>query len=161
MSQRKLGLPDTYAATPDQIKTYIARLEPLADDFSYVAEALPSLLLKSGQYSALIALALSEDKLPTDNPVDARNIQVYRLQFAFKAALKDKQYVDACKLALRAGEEVAGSNRQLEILSGNIDLATRFLSEQRVMELAHQRNMCGAWNGSEVRVFRRIAFVNS
>ena len=139
----------TYAATPEQIKTYIARLEPLADDFSYVAEALPSLLLKSGQYNALIALALSEDKLPTDNPVDARNIQVYRLQFAFKAALKDKQYADACKLALRAGEEVAGSDRQLEILSGNIDLATRFLSEQRVMEIAHQRNMYGAWNGSE------------
>ncbi|MFC1749266.1 hypothetical protein ACFL2V_10715 [Pseudomonadota bacterium] len=140
---------NTYAATPEQIKTYIARLEPLADSFSYVAEALPSLLLKSDQYNALIALALSEDKLPTDNPVDARNIQVYRLQFAFKAALKDKQYADACKLALRAGEEVAGNDRQLEILSGNIDLATRFLSEQRVMELAHQRNMYGAWNGSE------------
>ena len=140
---------NTYAATQEQIKTYITRLEPLADVFSYVAEALPSLLLKSGQYNPLIALALSEDKLPTDNPVDARNIQVYRLQFAFKAALKDKQYADACKLALRAGEEVAGSGRQLEILSGNIDLATRFLSEQRLMELAHQRNMCGAWNGSE------------
>ncbi len=139
----------TYAATSEQIKTYITRLEPLADDFSYVAEALPSLLLRSGQYNALIALALSEDKLPTDNPVDARNIQVYRLQFAFKAALKDKQYSDACKLALRAGEEVAGSERQLEILSGNIDLVTRFFSEQRVMELAHQRNMHGAWNGSE------------
>jgi hypothetical protein len=139
----------TYAATHEQIKTYISRLEPLADDFSYVAEALPSLLLRSGQYNALIALALSEDKLPTDNPVDARKIQVYRLQFAFKAALKDKQYSDACKLALRAGEEVAGNDRQLEIFSGNIDLVTRFLSEQRVMEVAHQRNMYGAWNGSE------------
>ena len=140
---------NNFIATPEQIKTYITRLESLADDFSYVAEVLPSLLLKSGQYNALITLALSEDKLPVDNPVDARNIQVYRLQFAFKAALKDKQYADACKLALRAGEEVAGSDRQLEILSENIDLANRFLSEQRVMELAHQRNICGAWNGSE------------
>jgi len=139
----------TYAATPEQVKIYIARLESLAEDFSYVAEALPSLLLKSGQYNELITLALSEERLPTDNPVDARNIQVYRLQFAFRAALKDKQYADACKLAMRAGEEVAGSDRQLEILSENIDLATRFLSEQRVMELAHQRNMHGAWNGSE------------
>lgn len=139
----------TFTATPGQIKTYIARLEPFANKFSYVAEALPSLLLKSGQYDALIALALSEDKLPADNPVDARNIQVYRLQFAFKAALKNKQYADACKLALRAGEEVAGSNRQLEILSENIDLAARFLSVQRLMELAHQRNLRGAWNGSE------------
>jgi hypothetical protein len=140
---------NTYAATCDQVKTYIRRLEPLADDYSYVAEALPSLLLKSGQYDDLIKLALSEDKLPNENPVDARNIQVYRLQFAFKAALKNKQYADACKLALRAGEEVAGSERQLEILSENLDLTTRFLSEQRVMELAHQRNIRGKWKGSE------------
>jgi len=139
----------TYTANPDQIKTYISRLEPLAENFSYVAEALPSLLLKSGQYNELINLALSEDKLPTDNPVEARSIQVYRLQFAFKAALKNKQFADACKLALRAGEEVAGSDRQLEILSDNLDLTTRFLPEQRVMELAHQRRMHGAWNGSE------------
>lgn len=138
-----------YAASPEQIKAYIARLEPLANGFAYVAEALPSLLLKAGQYDDLIALALSEDKLPTDNPVDARNVQVYRLQFAFKAALKNKRYADACKLALRAGEEVAGSDRQLEILSKNIDLVTRFLSEQRVMELAHQRHMSGSWDGSE------------
>lgn len=139
----------TFSATPEKIRDYIEKLDPLTDDFPYVAEALPSLLLKSGQYKALINLALSEDKLPTESPVDARNIQVYRLQFAFKAALKDKQYADACKLALRAGEEVAGSGRQLEILSNNIDLTKRFLSEQRVMELAHQRNIRGAWNGSE------------
>jgi hypothetical protein len=139
----------TYAATSEQIRNYIIRLEPLADKFSYVAEVLPSLLLKSGQYNALIKLALSDEKLPTDNPVDARGIQVYRLQFAFKAALKNKQYADACRLALRAGEEMAGSSRQLEILSTNIDLATRFLSEQRVIELAHQRSICGSWDGSE------------
>ena len=138
-----------FAATSDQIKTYIDRLEPLADEFSYVAEALPSLLLKSGQYTALIALALSDSRLPTENPVDARNIQIYRLQFAFKAALKNNQLSDACKLALRAGEEVAGGARQLEILSKNTDLGTRFLSPQRVMELAHQRDMSGAWRGSE------------
>jgi hypothetical protein len=138
-----------FAATSEQIKTYTEMLEPLADDFSYVAEALPSLLLKSGQYSALIKLALSEDKLPIESPVDARSIQVYRLQFAFKAALKNKQYVDACKLALRAGEEMAGNSRQLEIISRNIDLVTRFLSAQRVIELAHQRSISGAWHGSE------------
>jgi len=139
----------TYTAKPEQFKTYISRIESLSETFSYVAEALPSLLLKSGQYDRLIKLALSEDKLPTDNPVEARNIQVYRLQFAFKAALKNKQYLDACKLALRAGEEVASSDRQMDILSDNFDLATQFLSPQRLMELAHQRNICGQWNGSE------------
>tara|TARA_R110001606_G_scaffold315688_1_gene462478 strand:+ start:1852 stop:8193 length:6342 start_codon:yes stop_codon:yes gene_type:complete len=140
---------DTYVAKPEQIKIYIDRLEPLADKYSYVAEALPSLLLKSGQYDGLIELALSDDKLPKDNPIDARNIQVYRLQFAFKAALKNRQYADACKLALRAGEEVAGSDRQLEIVADNIDLAPLFLSEQRIMEIAHQRHISSAWRGSE------------
>ena len=138
----------TYAATAEQLIYYINRLEPLAGKFSYVAEVLPSLLLRSGQYDQLIALALSEEKLPTDNPVDARSIQVYRLQFAFRAALKNKKYSDACKLALRAGEEMAGSRRQLELLSKNIDLATLFLSEQRLIELAHQRHIRSGWDGS-------------
>jgi len=139
----------TYAASSEQIRTYIERLEPFTNDYPYVAEALPSLLLRSGQYKRLIVLALSESKLPIDNPVDARNIQVYRLQFAFRAALKNKQYADACKLALRAGEEVAGNARQLEVLSENIDLCNRFLSEQRLIELSHQRGIRSGWNGSE------------
>lgn len=139
----------TYIADPEKIKIYISRLEPLAKTFPYVAEALPSLLLKSDQYGALIKLALSEDKLPANNPVEARSIQLYRLQFAFKAALKNQRYLDACKLALRAGEEVAGTERQMDILSNNIDLSTQFLSPQRIMELAHQRDISGDWTGSE------------
>ncbi|MFC3679101.1 hypothetical protein [Bacterioplanoides pacificum] len=139
----------TFSAKKRQIKAYISRLKPLAGKFSYVAEALPSLLLKAGQYKEIIRLALSEDMLPTDNPVESRSIQVYRLQFAFKAALKNKKYLDACKLALRAGEEVSGTDRQIELLTKNIDLATQYLSPQRIMDLAHQREMSGEWNGSE------------
>jgi hypothetical protein len=104
---------EKFAATPDQIASYVARLEPLAYQYSYVAEALPSLLLQAEKYSELIDLALSDNLLPKDNPIDERNVRVYRLQFAFKAALKLKQYADATKLALRAGEEVAGDKRQL------------------------------------------------
>jgi len=138
-----------FSATKEQIKSYVACLKPLAQYSAYVAEALPSLLLQSGNYDELISLALSDDFLPKDNPIDKRNIQVYRLQFAFKAALKQKRYVDAVKLALRAGEEVAGDNRQMELFAKNVDLIAPLQSEQRVQELARRRMIMAMWNGSE------------
>ena len=110
-----------FSATTEQISQYISKLKPLANEFPYIAEVLPSLLLQAEQYDELIELALSDDLLP-ENPINARNIRVYRLQFAFKAALKQKQYADATKLAFRAGEEVAGDTRQLKLLFENIGL---------------------------------------
>jgi hypothetical protein len=140
---------EKFAASTSQIRQYVSRLEPLATDFSYVAEALPSLLLQSEQYDRLITLALSDDLLPDDNPIDARNIRVYRLQFAFKAALRQERYPEASKLAFRAGEEMAGDNRQYELLRENADLISHLQSDQRVQELAYRGELAGAWKGSE------------
>lgn len=138
-----------YSATAQQIESYLTRLKPLASEFSYVAEVLPSLLLQSKNYDELIRLALSDELLPEDSPIDKRNIRVHRLQFAFKAALKLKQYADAAKLAFRAGEEVSGDNRQLDLLTKNVDLIAPLQSEQRVQELAFRHMLCGSWDGSE------------
>lgn len=99
------------------------------------------MLLQAEKYNELIDLALSDDLLPHDNPIDERNVRVYRLQFAFKAALKLKRYNHAAKLALRAGEEVAGDERQRELLEGNIDLIEPLQDEQRVQELAYKREL--------------------
>ncbi|HHL33187.1 MAG TPA: ATP-binding protein, partial [Desulfobulbaceae bacterium] len=140
---------ETFSASELQIESYVDRLKPLAAEFSYVAEVLPSLLLQSGKYDELISLALSDDFLPEDSPIDQRNVRVYRLQFAFKAALKQKRYADAAKLALRAGEEVAGDNRQLELLKTNVDLIAPLQSPERVQELAFRRLLRGNWDGSE------------
>ena len=107
------------------------------------------MLLQSGNYEQLIILALSDDYLPEESPIDQRNIRVFRLQFAFKAALKQKRYADAAKLALRAGEEVAGDQRQLDLLRKNADLIAPLQSPQRVQELAFRRMLRGAWGGSE------------
>lgn len=123
---------DRFSASKQQIESYIMSLKPLASEFSYVAQVLPSLLLQSENYNDLIGLALSDDYLPEDSPIDERNIRVYRLQFAFKAVLKQKRYADAAKLALRAGEEVAGDKRQLELLTQNVDLIAPLQSPQRV-----------------------------
>ncbi len=138
-----------FSASAQQIESYVTRLKPLASQFSYVAEVLPSLLLQSENYDQLISLALSDDFLPKDSPIDERNVRVYRLQFAFKAALKLKRYADAAKLALRAGEEVAGDARQLELLKQNVDLIAPLQAEQRVQELAFRRMLRSGWDGSE------------
>jgi hypothetical protein len=140
---------EKFLARIDQVASYITCLEPLAYTYPYVAEALPSLLLQAEQYNELISLALSDDFLPKENPIDKRNVQVYRLQFAFKAALRQQRYADAAKLALRAGEEVAGDKRQLELLAKNVDLIAPLQNEEKVQELAFRRMLRGGWDGSE------------
>ncbi|MCQ8182288.1 ATP-binding protein, partial [Methylomonas sp. SURF-1] len=124
-----------FSASPEQIGSCINRLKPLATQFNYVAEVLPILLLRSENYAELIRLALSDELLP-ESPIDKRNVRVYRLQFAFKAALRQQLYADATKLALCAGEEMAGDQRQLELLGKNTDLIAPLQSPQRVQELA-------------------------
>lgn len=140
---------ERFSSTKEQITSYIRRLEPLAYTYPYVAETLPSLLLQAEKFDELISLALSDGFLPQNNPIDERNIRIYRLQFAFRAALKLKRYADATKLALRAGEEVAGDKRQLALLTRNVDLIAPLQNEQRVQELAFRRMLHGDWDGSE------------
>ncbi len=138
-----------FSGTPQQIANYIELLKPLADRFAYVAEVLPLLYLQAGLYPELIQLALSDELLPRDNPIDRRNVRVYRLQFAFKAALRMKQYGDAVKIAMLAGEEMAGDKRQLEIFKRNVHLIAPLQNTQKVQELAFKRVLSGAWEGSE------------
>ena len=115
MSQQKLGSEKKFAASKQQIESYITHLKPLASRFPYVAQALPSLLLQSENYNELISLALSDDYLPEDSPIDERNIRVYRLQFAFKAALKQKRYADRSKTGFTC------RRRGLQVISGSLN----------------------------------------
>ncbi|MDO1449183.1 hypothetical protein Q0590_23100 [Rhodocytophaga aerolata] len=140
---------NTFLASKSDYEKYIVKLEPLANTLSYVAEVLPQLYLQAEHYRKLIDIALSDEYLPENNPIDARNIRVYRLQFAFKAALKARNYKDAIKLAMRAGEEVAGNQRQLSLLQNNIDLLTSLQSKEKVQEIAFKRLLSSTWNGSE------------
>jgi hypothetical protein len=139
----------TYSADNTLIVTFIERIKPMSEHSTYVAETLPHLLLLAGEYDSLINLSLSDDNLPESNSVDKRNVRLYRLKFAFKAALKANRFVDAAKLALRTGEELAGNKRQLVLLQNNLDLIAPILNEQKVKELAFRRRFKGAWNGSE------------
>lgn len=139
----------TFIASKNEIIGYIDRLEPLADKSSYISEVLPQLYLQAEEYDKLIQIALSDKFLPVDNPIDARAIRVYRLQFAFKAALKIQRHNDAIKLAMRAGEEVAGNQRQLHLFQSNIDLLVQLQGVEKVQELAFKRQLRSLWSGSE------------
>lgn len=139
----------TFIASRQAYEKYMELLEPIATDFVYVAAVLPQLYLQTEQYAKLIDIALSDRYLPVDNPIDARNVRVYRLQFAFKAALRLSQYKDAVQLAMRAGEEVAGDQRQFQLLQNNIDLLVSLQDKEKVQEIAFKRSLKGQWDGSE------------
>lgn len=138
-----------FCGTVSDFRDYISSLEPLASNSSYVSQVLPQLYLQAEQYDKLITTALSDDFLPTENPIDARNIRIYRLQFAFKAALKLKHFKDSVKIAIRAGEEMAGEQRQIALLQQNLDLLVLLQSEEKVKEIAFKRTLSGSWMGSE------------
>lgn len=137
-----------FVAEKSVIEEYVSKLKPYSEKFTYVSLTLPSLLLQAEKYNELINMALSEFYLP-DNAIDKRNVKIFRLKFAFKAALKMQNFVDAIKIAFLAGEETAGDKRQFDLLRKNIDLINPLLNESYVQELSFKRAISGAWRGSE------------
>ncbi len=140
---------DNFIGNKGRAQSYIEKLKPLAEQYVYIAQVLPILLLQSQLYNELIELALSDEYLPDINPVEKRNVQLFRLRFAFKAALQQRRYSDAARLALLAGEEAAGSSRQLDIFKKNIDLVAILLDTENVQQLAYSKQLAALWDGSE------------
>lgn len=128
---------NTYSATKADIQAYAETLAPLAAHYTYVARALPALWHRSGEHDRLITLALSDDYLPEESPMDARDVRVYRLQYALKTALNAGRLADAARLALRAGEEMAGNQRQLSLLENNTDLMVALQAPHSRQNLGH------------------------
>lgn len=141
---------NTYLGSKVEFGDFIKALEPFACELTYVAEVLPQLYLLAGQYDQLINAAISDSLLPLNNPIDTRNVRVYRLQFAFKAALRSDKFKDAIKIALRAGEEVAGDKRQQSLFLNNLDLLPKLQDKLKVKELAFKGHLKSAWEGSEI-----------
>jgi len=139
----------TFTTSAGDYNAYIERLEPLAGTSTYVAESLPMLYLQAGAYDKLLQIALSDDMLPKHNPIDERNVRVYRLKFAFQAALRLSKFGDAIKLGMRTGEEVAGDQRQLFLLKENVDLLSILQSQDKAQQIAYRRLLRGSWPGAE------------
>ena len=139
---------ETYKPKKNKLVNFIIAIKPLASTNSYVASALPQLLLEAGKFDQLVDLVLSNQDLPSENSVDRRNISLQRLQFALKAALRDKRYKDAAQLALKAGGETAGDDRQRLLIQANTDIVSRLLPDHQLLEMVARKNFSGNWYGS-------------
>lgn len=138
---------ETYKPKESKLIEFIKALQPLALKNSYVDSALPQLMLEAGQYDELVDLVLNDGELPDENPVDKRNASLQRLQFALKAALRNERYDDAAKLALKAGGETAGNDRQESLIQANTDLISHLLPAHRLREIVSQKTFSADWHG--------------
>lgn len=138
---------ETYRPDKTKLTAFVATIKPLALTNSYVAVALPQLMLEAGLYEELVELVLQDEDLPSHSPVERRNSSLQRLQFALKAALRKKRYEDAAKLALKAGGETAGSDRQEALIQSNTDLISHLLPAHRLREIVAQKSFSVSWHG--------------
>jgi hypothetical protein len=127
---------------------FLERLRPLTAHSAYAASALPQLLLQVGMLDELVRLALSDDDLPTENPLERRDVRLQRLIFALKACLQRGHYAAAAKLALKAGGECAGEERQNRVIQGHTDVAAILMAPDRIEGLVARRTFPDSWMGS-------------
>lgn len=141
---------DHFRPEREELEAFVRRLKPLARESRYAASALPALMLSTDRFDDLVRLALDDDALPENDEIARRDVELQRLEFATRAALRAGRYVDAAKLALKAGGRVAADDRQQTLLSGNVDLASRFLDADQLLEQVSRRQIVGGnWTGSE------------
>lgn len=139
---------ETFKPDAASLDVFLAKLKPLAATSSYVAAALPQLLLSAGRMDELIALALSNESLPEFNPLERRDVELQRLIFALRACLQQGRHVAAAKLALKVGGEVAGETRQNTLIQQNTDIASVLLAPDRIEEMVSRRTFGGGFLGS-------------
>jgi len=140
---------EKFVPNAQRYSALVASLQPLASSSPYVAATLPQMMLEAGLFDELVELALSSSALPLANPIQKRDVELQRLQFALKATLRKGLYADAAKLALKAGGESAGDERQADLLQQNTDLVSIFLDDNATQELVQRRIFKGSgWIGS-------------
>ena len=139
---------EKFRPSPEEMNKFIRKLTPLAEHGTYAASTLPQLMLEAGQFSDLVSLALTSKALPEASEIERRDVELHRLQFALKASLRLKRYVDASKLALKAGGETAGDDRQRKLIQSNTDLAAIFVEPEIVQELVSRGELGSKWVGS-------------
>lgn len=138
---------DNFSIDSEQLKIIVEKIKELTLESSYAATMLPELMFKVGEYDELIRITLSSENLP-NNKIDRQEIELQRLAYAFKAALSQKNYKDATKIALKAGGEYTGDGRRIEFIKNNLSLASQFMSIEQAQDFAASKKMKGGWQGS-------------
>ena len=139
---------DKFKPKKEEQVEFIAVLKRIAVESTYVSFVLPQLMFEAGQMDELVSLVLTSEALPIANPIEKRNVELQRLQFALKASLRSKRYTDAVKLTLKAGGETAGDERQRKLLQSNTDLTAVFLGYDSIQDLVSRKTFKSSWTGS-------------
>ena len=139
---------ETFKPSQEELDAFILRLTPFAAESAYVASTLPQLMLEAGQLSELVELALTSTGLPETSELEKHEVELHRLQFALKASLRQKRYLDAAKLALIGGGATAGDDLNRRIIQTNTDLAAQCIESDRIRELVSRRTFGSDWMGS-------------
>ena len=139
----------TYKNSKEEAEGLLENISLLAEIFPYAAIVIPQLLLEAGQYDQLVEIALNDSLLPLGETTEREEIIANRIKFALTCSLRRKNWIDAAKLALRAGEEFAGEQRKLELFQDHIDLIPLLLDEELSQEIAFGREIGSGWQGIE------------
>ena len=105
---------------------------------------------KRVNFPELVSLALTSSALPETSEMEKRAVELGRAQFALKAALRSGRYLDAAKLALKAGEQTAGDGRRRKLIQSNTDLAALFFEPELIQEIVSRRVFDSGWRGSPI-----------
>ena len=139
---------EKFRPPPVEMADFVGRLRPLTATSGYVASVYCrsscSRLVNSPSWSSSRSRPRHSRRLAA---LQRRDVELQRAQFALKAALRARRYVDGAKLALKAGERSAGDSRQRKLIQSNTDLAGLFLDADRIQEMIARRAFRSDWLG--------------
>lgn len=144
---------NNHSLSPVEMRDFVTRVIPCANDSAYIATVLPQLLFEARMLDELVELALSDDGLPAGiEDLQAQEISRARARFALGAALRSKRNSDAALLAVKAGMLSSGHARRMKMFRANPDIAARFLARDVVDSLCAGRELTAGWPGSNLHV---------
>lgn len=138
---------DRFVADEAAAGLFVDRLAPIAEKDAYAALALPQLMLRAGRHAALMNLALAGDPGFADKPVERQAIVLQQVRFGLRSALELDEMASVAKLFVRAGEQIAASERQERFLEQNADLVPLLSGPAVTDDFVHRRRG-GNWFGS-------------
>lgn len=138
---------DRFVPDAEAAGVFVDRLAPLAAVDAYAALSLPQLMLRAGRHDALMDLALANDPGFADRPVERQAIVLQQVRFGLRSAFELDDVASVAKLFVRAGEQVATSERQDRFLQQHADLVPLLSGAEVTKDFVHRRRG-GGWFGS-------------
>lgn len=138
---------DRFVADEAAAGRFVDRLAPIAEKDAYAALALPQLMLRAGRHASLMHLALASDPGFADKPVERQAIVLQQVRFGLRSALELDEMASVAKLFVRAGEQIAASERQERFLEENADLVPLLSGPEVTEDFVHRRRG-GNWFGA-------------